>query len=138
MNIGYVGDVRDVDHIHSRSVAAIPREEWVRGTDGQPTHVAKPKAGADSKVVTESKERHVCRRPDGTVIRINRPGPPTPSAAVNHPAPVVIGRPAPGLIRNPRPAVIRLPDPAAVAIRCPARLRRRNPHRSVVGDLTPG
>src|SRR5713226_7289251 len=128
MNVGYVGDVgdvRDVDYIHSRDVAAIPGKEWVRGTDGQPAHVAKPKAGAHSKVAAESKERDVCRRPDGTVSRINRPGPPAPSAVIYEPPPVVIRRPAPRLIRTPRPTVIRLPNPAAVAIRGPARLRGR-------------
>src|SRR5712672_2019668 len=122
------------------TVSTPPREEPVTRSGWQPAEAA-PSAPSHTYVPTtpETKERHISRRPEWTIkpTAIHRSWPPSPRAAVHHPAPVVIWRPAPRLVANPSPAVVRLPYPVTVAIRNPAFGLIRNPDVSVVRFVFP-
>ena len=63
---------------------------------------------------------------------------PPPVAIVPAPATVVIRRPAPRQVVDPGPAVERIPDPPAGAVGRPRGGHRgRDPHRTVLGLVTP-
>src|SRR5208282_414782 len=135
-------DVPEADRIEASAPTAPPRVIPIARPAGQPADVAPApaKSKADPETQTAPTEEGDVRwRPNRVVARIPVHGtrPPSPAAAINEPAAVVVRRPAPWLVTNPRPSVVRLPDPAAVAIRSPAFWLVRRPHLSVVGNFRP-
>ena len=128
--------VTDVDVPEITPASAVPRKEWLTKTKRAPAKsAAETKAEANAKV-RASEPRHHRRGVPGTSPIGARS--PAPVAAKRDPAAIVERRESPGRGVYPGPSPRRLIDPLTVAIRRPARRdRRRNPHRSVVGRLTP-
>ena len=124
------------------AVSAPPGKETVTGTDGQPAEAA-PSAKSDTetyaKSSAKSEERDISRSPEGTIKSPAPywPGPPSPSAAVGHPATVVIRSPSPGFSAYPSPTVVRFPNPVAISIRSPVGRLIRNPDLTVVVRVFP-
>src|SRR4029077_3495028 len=113
-------EIVDAHKSAAATETAVPRVIPVARSTGQPANMAeaKSKSEADSDAETasaESEERNVSWRPHRIVrgIRYDRSRPPRPSAAIGHPAAVVIRCPTPGLIGNPGPTEVWLPHPAA-------------------------
>ena len=74
---------------------------------GEPSNGAKAEAGMESEADKEDE----CRRPQRTVMNVNRSRPPAPIVAVIKPPAIVIWRPAPWLIDLPMSSRNRAPKP---------------------------
>src|SRR5262249_26368173 len=108
VNVDHV-HIGDIHHVNAIEAATIPWVEVIERTHRAPAN----RSVAEARMVSKAHEEYKCRRPERTIMHVNRPRPPDPGGAIIEPTTVVIGRPAPGLIRHPGPAVVGLPHPTA-------------------------
>ena len=112
-----------------------PRNARLAPTERHPTDHGRPDTDRhrDPTPTEEGDERgRVHGRNDDRARR------PSPHTADGDPATVVIRRPAPRQVVDPGPAVERIPDPPAAAVGRPRGGHRgRDPHRTVLGLVTP-
>ena len=126
-------DIRDIDDVYAIETASVPGIKRIMRANGEPSDGAK----AEARMMSEADKEDEGRRPQRTVVDVNRSRPPAPIIAVIKPPSIVIWRPAPRLITYPGPAVIGLPNPSSRLIWGPRCFLIRLPDVAISGDINP-